>query len=171
MSIMGLDQSYTGTGIVVIQDGEITCRLVTTDVNSENPFDKFERARIIANDIVASAAYHDVKKIVIEGLAFAGTGNATRDLGGLQYIIIDSLIHAGYSRADICILPPNTLKKYATGNGKAKKIDMYESLPDNAKPMISQYLKTKGRYDITDAYFLAKYGEEHLNNDTTGNST
>lgn len=97
-------------------------------------------------------------RIGLEGLAFSKFGNATRDLAGLQMAMITHLRYRKPNQCkDLQIISPNLLKKYATGKGSADKNQMYEALPESAKAVYSAYKKTKGRSDVVDAYWLAKY--------------
>jgi Holliday junction resolvasome RuvABC endonuclease subunit len=82
-------------------------------------------------------------------------GNATRDLAGLQFVIINKLRFKGTYSVDI--IAPNAVKKLATGNGKAKKQELYEALPESTQKAFDELgvKKTTGRYDLTDAYWIA----------------
>jgi len=63
----------------------------------------------------------------------------------------------------ISIVPPTTLKKFATGNGNAKKEAMFDALPSETKQVFEEKtLKSKGRFDVTDAYWLSKYAMTNL---------
>lgn len=65
------------------------------------------------------------------------------------------------------VVPPTTLKKFATGKGNAKKdamvaqyikdtgVDLYEALGTSSTARVS---------DIADSYFLMKYGEANESN-------
>lgn len=99
----------------------------------------------------------------IEGLGFGSVGDNTRSLAGLQFLMIDSLLtindnYACYVTPSIEVIPPTTLKKFATGNGKADKNGMFDSLPEETKERYTKVLKTKGRSDLTDAYWLSMWG-------------
>ena len=86
------------------------------------------------------------------------TGNATRDLAGLQFCIVSKIKFI--LNKDIAIIAPPTLKKSATTNGKASKEDMIAALPSdilNTFTVIKNWKKSRGLTDVTDAYFLACY--------------
>jgi len=152
MLVLGIDQSYTSTGFVVLDSDK---NIIDHGIIKSNPEDDMiQRARFIADQLVTIALKHKPKKIALEGLAFGSKGDATRDLGGLFFLIVDSLRHRfGF---EISVIPPTTLKKFATGNGRAKKQEMYSALPEQAI-LEMQYLKTKGMYDVTDAYWICSY--------------
>jgi len=94
--------------------------------------------------------------IALEGLAFSKFGNATRDLAGLQYALVTTLRFA--FKCKVAIIPPNTVKKVATGKGNSKKPEMYEALPEGIKQHFKDMgaKKTKGLFDLTDAYWIGK---------------
>lgn len=104
--------------------------------------------------------------ITIEGLPFMSRSNVTRDLAGLQYLIVDRMVDLGYKLDEnLFIIPPTQLKKFATGSGKAGKDDMVDAIPSPLKATIKRIPVKDGRRDIADAYWLAKHGEqcEHIN--------
>ena len=51
---------------------------------------------------------------------------------------------------------PTSVKKSATGSGKAKKPDMWKALPDKIQQKFESRYKTisSGKYDIADAYHI-----------------
>ena len=161
MYYIGIDQSYTSTGLVVMNDNELI-ELVNIKTNKNENI--FIRAIDIGNSIVAKIdEYYPNCFIGIEGLAFSMKGNATRDLAGLQFVIISKI----YEKFGILIdiISPLSLKKFATGNGRANKIDMVESLPFDIIDIFLKngFKKSKGLYDITDAYYIALYLKENHN--------
>lgn len=150
MTTIGIDQSFTCTAMYVV-DGE--CNPIIT-IPSDKADDIFTRARHIADNVVQFANEYKPEEIRIEGLAYGSTGSATRDLAGLQMLIICELRKAGFTPT---IIPPNTLKKFATTKGNASKVEMHDALPQPIKDRIAGYKKTKGLYDVVDAYWLAHY--------------
>jgi len=158
MIVLGIDQSLTSTGWCLSLDGEVVeYGLITSDKNKPN----FERAIDVADCLYS--LYQELnypEKVVIEGLPFMSRSNVTRDLAGLQFLVYDRLFEHLHSKS-ILVVPPTSLKKFATGSGKASKEEMFEALPEIVKAKFKSTLKSKGRYDITDAYWLAKYGEEN----------
>ena len=157
MKIIGIDQSYTCSGIVVLEDGE----MVHSEVyKTPKAMDTYERAERVAGHLLVLAYQFEPDHIGIEGLAFGMRGNATRDLAGLQFVIINKMRFKGNFPVDI--IAPNAVKKLATGSGKAKKEEMYEALPQITRKTFDDLgvKKTTGRYDLTDAYWIAKAIEE-----------
>lgn len=160
--VIGIDQSYTSTGVCVMTDDKEVLELYTmrTPVTVG---DVFARADAVSNKLAAVVTKYTPIGIGLEGLAFAMTGSATRDLAGLQFTVVNKLRYA-YGFHNIVIPSPNTVKKLATGKGNAKKDALYDALPDDIKKRIeaSNYRKTTGMYDVTDAYWIAVYTLEHF---------
>jgi len=161
---IGIDQSLTSTGIVVLHDGEPKAyKVITTD----KAYDKFTRmmeaAEYIINFIQRLDKYsEEVERVIIEGLPFGmRQSNVTRDLAGLQAVIVTSLQEnlKITIEEELHIVAPTTIKKYATGSGKATKDQLFEALPESVQKVFEAVPKTKGRFDLTDAYWLAKYGD------------
>lgn len=151
---IGIDQSYTSCGVVVLnEDGSVhsfdTIKTVGEDI--------FLRARQVAQELETIVnQQHNLQTIGIEGLAFSKFGNATRDLAGLQFVIMNTLRHE--LGQEVKIVSPNSLKKFATGSGKAKKQEMVDFLPEHVIDLFKQeYKKSNGLYDVADAYWIAKY--------------
>lgn len=162
MKILGIDQSLTCTGMVLFDKGEaVHFELITTAADKTDEFDRFKRAEYISDRIVELCDEENITDVSIEGLGFGSSGNATRDLGGLQYLIVTKLMK---NNTNIIITPPTTLKKYATDNGRASKVEVFEAIEARDKSAfleIEKVKKTKGRYDLADAYWLGRYMEDH----------
>lgn len=146
---IGIDQSFTSTGLVISQDNKLLHYQV---ILSNSTYSNFHRAIDITKQIHFICKDYQPDIVNIEGLAFGMKGNATRDLAGLQYCVITQLIK---DNIPYNIIPPTTLKKFATGNGKANKQQMYSFLPLDVKESFQGIKKTYGLYDLTDAYWLS----------------
>lgn len=161
MNILGIDQSYTSTGLVVAEDGiALVSEVFHTSPDKEDELDTFKRSIKIRDKILQVVNDYEIDKVHIEGLSFGSVTNATRNLAGLQYMIVTALIEKGIP---VKIIAPTTLKKFATGSGKAKKTEMYDAVaienPLFAEMELSQYKKTKGGYDVADAFWLSIFTE------------
>lgn len=155
MLILGIDQSYTSTGIVVIENDNI---LLAERFASNKEDTKFYRSWEIKNYIKEVVEKYNPERVAIEGLAFGMRGDATRDLAGLQFVIVNELMFV--HNLEVVVVSPKSLKLFATGSGKAKKKEMIEALPTEVHQLFTEELvikKTKGLDDVTDAYWLAKY--------------
>lgn len=153
MKILGIDQSYTSAGYCIIDENEEVLEFGTIKTSQEDG-DIFTRARIITNSLKKIADDNAVDYVGLEGLAFGGFGNATRDLAGLQFLIVDA-----FGSAYIKIYAPTSVKKLAVGKkkGKIQKQDLFDSLPEKTKNKFveSGLKKTKGLFDVTDAYWIS----------------
>lgn len=162
--VLGIDQSFTSTGIFVFERHQPkTCDILSTQ-KQEGEFDYFVRATEIADGVQAKLEEYYPTSVVLEGLGFAASGNQTRNLAGLQFVIMDRVIQFKKEKNPnmvIHIVAPTTLKKYATGNGKAKKDDMLSYM---MAPFLDVWMKlkevpaSKGRSDLVDAFWLAQFG-------------
>lgn len=157
MRFLGIDQSFTSTGIVVLDDYDsLIHHEVISTKKSDDALQIFQRMITISTQVIDIIKTHDIKSIAIEGLSFMSKGDATRNLAGLQGALVSSIIQK-YPNDIVTIVAPPTLKKYATGSGKAKKEDIFDSLPTDIKELFGKIPVAKGRYDLSDAYWLASY--------------
>ena len=92
-----------------------------------------------------------VDLVVIEGSAMRGLGKVVQlaELNG-------AVVHAFLVHWNVVRLAPTSLKKFATGNGRAQKDEMQQATPDEVLQMFSD--KYKKHDDLIDAYWLARYG-------------
>lgn len=119
--IAGVDQSLTSTAVAVCEVGETISAPVLTHFGSEagrgdDIFAKCERLRLVRNGVAQVAGAADV--VLIENVAHGAQGNATRDLAGLFWMCADALV-SEFSATGI--VSSTVVKKFATGNGAAKK--------------------------------------------------
>lgn len=127
---------------------------------SNKELDIFDRSVEVADFVVKKSIQYSPKLITLEGLAFGMRGDATRDLAGLQFTIINALRERP-DQIPVKIISPKTLKKFATESGKANKVEMIERLPKNIREQFEKagFKKTTGLADLADAYWLAAYAE------------
>ncbi len=166
MRVLGVDQSYTSTGWVVFNNDN----LEDFGIIGTKPCDGdvFVRARYITDKLKEIANTYNIDMVGIEGLAFGGVGDATRDLAGLQFLIIDS-----FRPIPVVIVAPTSVKSLALAgrpksapiliDGKKKKNnkkkELFEALPEDIQRKFKDKgLKiTKGLYDVTDSWWIGKY--------------
>ena len=151
MRILGIDQSYTSTGFVVIEDGKL---IYAEKYVSAKSMDKFERAWMVARRAVEIADEYSADAVGLEGLAFGGKGNATRDLAGLQWAVAINLkVLNAYATEVIGI---GTAKKLACGKGNAGKEVLVDCLPPDVRKYFDELgvKKTTGLGDLSDAYWI-----------------
>lgn len=161
---MGIDQSLTCTGVSIIEtakDGvrtSIATHAIHTEPTMEDPVaDVLVRSMRIAKELKTITEQYNPDYIALENLSYGSIGNATRNLAILFGVICTTL---GLSQPSV--VPPTTLKKFATGNGKATKKEMLAAIEKQDKALFD-YLDAKtiksGKYDITDAYWIARWRE------------
>ncbi len=164
---LGIDQSFTSSGICIMNENEAIVHHETIN-STDADGDMFDRCLKIIARVEELLLTYKPFRVSLEGLAFSKFGNATRDLAGLQYALITHIRYRQPEMAkDLLIVSPNLLKKFASGSGSADKNKMYDSLPADAKEVYKAYKKTKGRSDVVDAYWLAKYSVSIYNTDQT----
>jgi Holliday junction resolvasome RuvABC endonuclease subunit len=154
---MGVDQSFTSTGICIL-DEELNL-VFHTKCSTDKVDGIFDRA------IQMSQMVHDLVEkwqpvdFTIEGLAMNSMSSSSKDLAGLQFCMITDIM-VSFPHIPVKIFTPGQVKKAATTKVRGvKKEAMFEALPENIKEEIGDnYLKTKGRYDVTDAYWLTYLG-------------
>ena len=153
MKILGIDQSYTCSGLIVLEDGEV---IHAEKFSSDTTKDKPGRAWEVAKQIGRLVTRFNPDIVALEGLAFGMRGDATRDLAGLQFTIVNVLRY--HYDTECIVVSPRTVKKVATGNGKADKMEMYNLLPKKIKNLFEEMglKKSTGMLDLTDAYYIAK---------------
>ena len=155
MIIVGIDQSLTSTGIVARTENKILPDRFEI-FSSQKTLSDFDRAWSISESVLSFINEINPTIVVVEGLAFGGSGNATRQLAGLQYLIVTKIKHV-YQPEKLIVVSPITLKKAVTKNARANKQQMIESLPEEVYSLFSQkFNKTNGLSDLTDAYWLTR---------------
>ena len=156
---MGVDQSYTSCAFVICNEDNVM--LHSGIIRTKKEVDVFERAIHISDCLTNLIKQYSVTRFHIEGLAFAMRGDATRDLAGLLFTIVTNTI-VKHPMVERLIIPPTTLKKFATGSGKADKSEMIAALPIDVREHFNTqgYKKTTGLTDVADAYWLSTYTKQ-----------
>jgi Holliday junction resolvasome RuvABC endonuclease subunit len=156
MKILGIDQSFSCTGICLKDGDDHVFSTISTQPNKEDPLEKFKRAMDISETIVNLILDASVAEVNIEGLALGrAIGNSNRDLAILQGIIVSDIMKK--CNIEPNIIAPTSLKKFATGKGNSPKDMLFECLPDDVKEYLLTKPKSKGRLDLCDAYWLANF--------------
>lgn len=164
MKVLGIDQSLTCTGWVIMDED---FKVVDSGVIRTTKEDSLPtRCGVIAYDLLNHQRRYEAWSVSIEGLSYGSIGNATRNLAILMGHIQSKLYE---SESDWLETPATSLKKYATGNGRADKKDMLAAVPDDFRGYLLVNYKGTGKksglYDLSDAYFLAKRGIEYFRGD------
>ena len=148
----GIDQSLKSSGVVILVDGVmVDYKVFGIEKIPKNPIHKAKAVQLLVEEIYDFLLSHGVMHICLEGLSFGSTGDAARDLAGLQMMMFAKFQEI---TENIRIIAPQTPKKFATGSGKAKKKDLFLSLPEKVGAVFGKVAVKNGRHDLTDAYFL-----------------
>lgn len=147
MIILGIDPSLSSTGICPM-NGETGEAGETVAIQPDSVGQ--ERLSTFRQEITNIIAMRSNVHAFIEGYAFGANNQreALGELGGvLKLVLYDAKI-------PMVIVPPKTLKKFATGNGNADKISMGVSL---MRELGLEYPTS----DQTDAHWLALFGRAY----------
>ena len=153
--VLSIDQSLNSTGWCLWHNGE----LIDFGVISQSPeTPQYIRVYSLTLELDKIAKENMVDKIVIEGLSYGSISTSVRVLGAI-YFQIQILAHTNNIKFEEH--SPNSVKKFATGLGKAPKKAMWEALPAEVQRKILVRFKTikSGRHDICDAYWIYKVSE------------
>lgn len=132
MRVIGLDLSLRATGLAVIDTdtGAIDVQVIKTAtapfVSSDHDKVRWTitRLRRTAAPIRSAHARHLPTVTCIEGPSFGSKGGAADERAGLRWLTLDYL---DACQSPFAIVPPTTLKAYATGKGNADKILMMQA--------------------------------------------
>lgn len=155
-TVIGIDPSYTATGIVVLNSGGQVLATKTIKTSAEKSCIK--RAADIAEDISHFFLTHKPILAVIEGFAYARTKQA-HQLGYLGYRLREYITCSQWGHSELLVVAPTQVKKFATGKGQAPK------------DIILQQVYKRWHYEaknnnIADAYILARIGLAYLKKET-----
>ena len=165
MRVLGIDQSLTSTAWVLVDEDKnvLDSGVIRTTKEDSLPRRCYKICRGLSEVFRGFEVGHLGMKISIEGLSYGSVGNATRSLGVLMGWIQSELFTGDNNWLET---PATTLKKFATGNGRAEKQDMLASVPEEFREHIkANYNKSgkkSGLLDLPDSYWLAIRGVEHF---------
>jgi hypothetical protein len=126
-----------------------------------------ERFTNIATQLLApfiAAMENEPVKFYVEGYSMGSKGkvfNIAEHAGMLKYFL-------WLNKVPYELVPPTVVKKFATGKGNADKPKMYEAFKAQGGPELQSIMfpnragVSSPVSDIVDAYFIAKYGVEHV---------
>lgn len=143
---VGIDPSYSGTGIVVLGGEQIVAHAFKAG-KPDHPF--HERVHDLWKQISRVLPKPEDCRICMEGAAYAAEFNAFM-LGELSGALKYCMYVNGYKYE---IAQPTVVKKYATGAGNAQKHFV-------AAHVAKKWGFTHSSNDVTDAFVLAKIAEE-----------
>ncbi|RLA02452.1 MAG: hypothetical protein DRQ42_00610 [Gammaproteobacteria bacterium] len=117
MEFIGLDPSFTGTGIVRIDahGAVIDQNLFSTDSKEKVE----ERLLYIVESVMEHIKHPKLPHtICMEGIAFARKSTYAAQLGALHYMLRVAMY---IEDMNYIVIPPTNLKKFVTGKGNCKK--------------------------------------------------
>lgn len=152
---VGLDLSYVGTGVIVLDSkAEILEQKLIKTVKSDSKYDIEDRLIKIENEINFIPNIMGLGSVYIEGPAFASQGNMVLQMGALNFFV---RIYLRKHKVEYKIVAPPTLKKWVTGTGRADKKLMMQKIEERWKIIFKDN-------NIADAYGLARMAMEEYKN-------
>ena len=151
MRVLAIDPSLSSLGYCIFEDG------LLYDFGVIQPLNKNDEQHIklyqLTNRLQQILDEENIDKVVLEGLSFGSISTSVRILGAIYFQI---LILCHINNLEWEEFAPTSVKKSATGNGKAKKPAMWKALPDKIQQKFESRYKTisSGKYDIADAYHI-----------------
>lgn len=170
-NLISIDQSLTGTGVVIWTEKEgYVFKLLSTSRTKGTKcptIDYTRRILWLKEEIKRLCEEYHVQKGIIEGIAFGSQGRTVFDLGGLAHASRMAFIESG---VDFIVIPPKTAKKYFTGSGNSDKMAMIAEAHNRQIkiPFTKKYSKTVTDFDdnLVDAFafscFLRAYHDNTL---------
>lgn len=147
---LGIDLSSTSTGVTLLDEkGDLiftyAIQVKDKDINKRY----VETKKILFNGALSEFKKEELN-IAIESPSFFSKGKTITMAAGWGYVYF-SLLEGNYN---VVTYTPSQIKKFATGNGRADKQMMYDSLSDEMKLEIdsSSYKK---KDDLVDSYWIA----------------
>ena len=145
--ILGIDPSLTSTGICLMnsETGEVGETMAIAPSNAG-----MERLATFRQEIINLITMRSDMHVFIEGYSFGSGGKreSMAELGGvIRLTLYDHEI-------EFIEVPPKTLKKFATGNGNADKIQMGVTL-------MKEFSLEYPTPDQTDAFWLCQFGRAY----------
>jgi len=147
---LGVDPSATSTGLALITQELV---LVTTTIRPKE-LRMGARLKFIQDGILKFSREHPVKNIYacVEGPSLDSTNQADT-LGQVRGVVLVTLENLG---ADVTIVQPTSLKKFATRSGSADKKDMINAAFKKWNVMLND--------DAADASWLAQVAYSLMTN-------
>jgi Holliday junction resolvasome RuvABC endonuclease subunit len=191
-TIFGIDYSMTCPAVCVAYNGQRTCYAWPSSYNGEEYIDNPAFSVRVLPNVLAWAYPIDrfdqlARKVLFPLNKFEGTqpivyieGYSMGSKGQTFHIAENTAILKHYFHRvgiEVREVAPTTVKKFATGSGRAQKEDMYDAFVAKTGIQLQGMLTPKRKKlgspvsDIVDAFFIAEYGRAHYHEDEeTGRS-
>jgi len=190
MKIAGIDYSLTSPAICVCDSEKefsfSNCWFLTVPSNKKldsrylegkikvflNPgpkvFSQEERFDLLSQNFENFIIQHSVEIAMIEDYAFAARGrifHIGENCGLLKHKLYKN-------KVEIRTVSPPTVKKFATGNGRADKREIFEKFIEETNINLIDEMNLSSRTknipspvdDLIDSYYIAKYLHKNINN-------
>lgn len=116
--ILGLDLSLTATGIAYWQPAERSAYTLRA------PHRGIDRLRWIRDQIRERIDGAAPSLVMLEGISFGSNDSMHAEICGLHWMVRDTF----EGRVPLQLVPPATLKLFATGSGRADKVAMLAAI-------------------------------------------
>jgi crossover junction endodeoxyribonuclease RuvC len=156
MLYIGIDPSYSSTGLIILNEDAEIQKQETYKFNKKGTDTEWRLIQVKEKLIDPIINMHDgdIIKVCMEGPSYSSRGSHVLQMGALNYFIRYWFRDSG---VDYTVRTPNELKKFVTGKGNCKK-DLI---------LLKVYQKWGVEFscdDLADAYGLARYIlEEDIN--------
>lgn len=154
-TVIGLDLSLTATGLAVIDGYNGSGTGSTQVVSAERGQTGHRRLAYLSGYILGVAeGYEEIPLVVVEGPSFGSTAGQRghHERAGLWWLVTQQLWQA---RIPTAVVPPASLKRFATGKGNANKDQVLLATARRFPYFV-------GGNDEADALWLAAMGADHL---------
>lgn len=168
MRILGLDLSINSPGFTINAGNDFFFYNIQTTkkwVFSNDSWDiisfpsdwcslnQYKRIIVIRDFVSMIIERHNVAKIHFEGYAFGASSSAVTGLAELGGVIRTMVFERGL---DMDIIPPSSVKKFATGKGNAKKEQMVAAF--KSQILVPDAISNcPSLNDIADSFFISKF--------------
>ena len=151
-AVVGVDPSISSTGVAFVSPGGVGVLRIQSKPAGESLAERLGRMRRQVVAVHEAVEEVEPSLIVLEGPSFGSQSSSFHMLAGFWWL----LAHALEKVAPIATPAPATVKKYATGNGRASKDEMVAAAV-RGFPQV----RIKGN-DEADALALAAMGADRF---------
>lgn len=167
-AVVGVDASISSTGLVLLHERETAFHRVQTKERGNDISSRIERMResVVKTysriEPILTRLGAELDLVVIESPAFGKNNGQTHMLAGHWWL----MVHALEKHGPVATVATGTLKKFATGDGKATKQRVHAAavaaFPNNVPASF------QAGNDIADASVLAAMGQAYLGREFGG---
>lgn len=153
--VVGLDLSLTSTGMAGVDGGQVWGleRIKTTGKKGDDLMARRVRISGITQDVFQFVRTAEPVLVVIESPSYGSLHGSPHDRSGLWWLVTDMLHEL---EIPVATVSPQGRAKYGTGNGRAKKPEVYAAVKEQYPDL------TFSCDDEADALLLAAMGARYL---------